>query len=64
MWSYGVGERRGVYGGLVGKPEGKKKLRRPRCRWENNIKINLEDIGQGAWTGLMWLKTGKTGRLL
>jgi len=49
---------------FVGKPEGKRKIGRPRCRWENNIKVNLEDIGQGAWTGLMWLKIWKTGRFL
>ena len=58
MWSY-EGETKIVCGVLVGKTEVKRKLGRPRCRWENNTKINLEDIGQGAWTGLMWLKTGK-----
>jgi len=58
----GWGERGGVYGGLVGKPEGKRKLGRPGCRWENHIKINLKDLGQGALTGVKWLKIGKTGR--
>jgi len=53
MWSYG-GETKIVCGVLVGKTEGKRKLGRPRCRWENNIKISLEDIGQRAWTGGMW----------
>jgi len=38
----GMGEGRGVYRVLVGKPEGKKPLGRPRCRWEDNIKIDLE----------------------
>ena len=49
-----MGERRGVYGGLVGKPEGKRELGRSGCRWENNIKINLEDLGQGSmnWSEL------------
>ena len=35
------GERRGVYRVLVGKPEGKRPLERPRCRWEDNIKMDL-----------------------
>jgi hypothetical protein len=34
-----MGEGRGVYRVLVGKPEGKRPLWRPRCRWEDNIKI-------------------------
>jgi len=58
------GGRKGVYGGLVEKPEGKRKLGRPGCRRENNIKINLEDIGQGALTGVTWLLIGKTERFL
>jgi len=36
-----MGERRGVYRVLVGKPEGKKPLVRPRCRWEDNIKMGI-----------------------
>jgi len=36
-----MGERRGVYRVLVGKPEGKRPLRKPRCRRENNIKIGF-----------------------
>jgi hypothetical protein len=35
------GGRRGIYRVLMGKPEGKRPLRRPRCRWEDNIKMNL-----------------------
>jgi hypothetical protein len=46
-----MGERRGVYRALVGKPEGRRPLGRPRRRWENNIKINLWEVGWGAWTG-------------
>jgi hypothetical protein len=45
-----------VYRVLVGKPEGKKPLGRPRRRWEDNIKMDLKDVGYGAWTGLSWLK--------
>jgi len=40
-----MGERRGVYRVLVGKPEGKRQLRRPRHRWEDNIKRDLKDVG-------------------
>ena len=41
-----MGERRGVYRGLVGKQEGKRPLGRPRCRWEDNIKINIQEVGR------------------
>jgi hypothetical protein len=37
-------EGRGVYGVLVGRPEGKRPLGRPRCRWEDNIKLDLREI--------------------
>jgi len=43
-----VGERRGVYRVLVGKPEEKRPLGRPRRRWEDNIKVNLQDVGCGG----------------
>jgi hypothetical protein len=39
-----MGERRGAYRALVGKPEGRKPFERPRCRWENNIKMDLREI--------------------
>jgi hypothetical protein len=42
-----MGERRDVYRVLVGRPEGKKPLGRPRRRWEDNIKMNLEEFGCG-----------------
>jgi hypothetical protein len=44
----------GRRGGLVGKPEGKRPLGRPRRRWENNIKLDLEYMGWGSikWTDL------------
>ena len=47
-------EGRGVHKVLVGKPEGKRPLGRPRCRWENNIKMDLEELGRGCgdWTEL------------
>jgi hypothetical protein len=43
-----MGERRGVYRVLVGKPEGKTPLGRPRCRWEDNIQIDLQEVGCGC----------------
>ena len=41
-------ERRGIYRVLVGKPEGKRPLGRPRRRLEDNIKIDLEEVGRGC----------------
>jgi len=40
-----MGERRGLYGVLVGKPEGKRPLGRHRRRWENNINMDLQEVG-------------------
>jgi hypothetical protein len=40
-----IEERRGVYGFLEGKTEGERLLGRPRCRWENNIKMDLQEVG-------------------
>ena len=40
-------EGRGVHKVLVGKPEGKRPLGRPRRRWENNIKMDLQEVGRG-----------------
>jgi len=42
-----LGDRRGVFKVLVGKHEGKKPFRRPRCRWEDNIKMDLQEVGCG-----------------
>ena len=41
-------EGRGVHRVLVGKPEGKRPLGRPRCRWEDNIKMDLQEVGRGC----------------
>jgi hypothetical protein len=40
---------REVHRVLVGKPEGKRPLGRPRRRWENNIEIHLQEVGGGSW---------------
>ena len=42
-------EGRGLQKVLVGKPEGKRPLGRPRCRWEDNIKMDLQEVGKGLW---------------
>jgi hypothetical protein len=42
--------RRGAYRVLMGKLEGKRSLGRPRHRWENNIKVDLKEVGCGVWT--------------
>jgi hypothetical protein len=42
-----MGERRGVYRVFVGMPEGKRPLGRPRHRWEDNVKMNLQEMGWG-----------------
>ena len=40
-----MGERRGVYRVLVGKPEGKRPFGRPRLNWDDNIKMDLQEVG-------------------
>jgi hypothetical protein len=54
----------GAYRVLVGKTEGKRSLGRPRRRWEDNIKMNLQEVRWGAWIGLIWLMIGTGGGLL
>jgi len=44
-----MGEDRGVHRMLVGKPEGKRPLGRPRRRWEDNIKMDLQKVGGRSW---------------
>jgi hypothetical protein len=58
-----MGERRGVYRVLVGKPEGKRPLGRRRHKWEDNIRMDLQEVGCGCVdrTGLGWLRIGTGG---
>jgi hypothetical protein len=58
------GEKRGAYRILVGTSEGRRPLGRPRHRWEDNITMDLQEVGWGAWTGLSWLRIGTGGELL
>jgi hypothetical protein len=50
MW-----ERRGAYRVMVGKPEGKRSLGRPRRRWGGYIKVDLQEVRSETWPGLIWL---------
>jgi hypothetical protein len=60
-----MGEKRNAYRLLVGKPEGKRPLGRPRRRWVDNIKDGSWRGGMGVmWTGLVWLRIGTGGELL
>jgi hypothetical protein len=56
-----MGEERKVYKVLVGKPEGKRPLGRPRRRWKDGIRMDLREIGLG---GVDWTRTGTGGGLL
>ena len=56
-----MGEERGAYSFLVGKPEGKRPLGRPRRRWVDNIRMDLQEVCVGMWTGLGWPRIGTGG---
>jgi hypothetical protein len=56
-----MGEERGVHRVLVGKPEGKRPLGRPRHRWEDNSKMDVEEDGGVVVTGWSWLRIVGTG---
>jgi hypothetical protein len=47
-----MGEGRGAYRILVGRPEGRRPLGRPRHRWEDNIKMDLQEV---EWEGVDWI---------
>jgi hypothetical protein len=59
-----MGVMRNAYKVLVGKPEGKRPLGRSRRKWEDNIKMNLREIGWGGMDWLTWLRIETSGRLL
>jgi len=55
-----MGDRRGAYRFLMGRPDGKRPLGKPRPRGEDNIKMDLQDVGwREALTGLFWIRMGK-----
>jgi hypothetical protein len=55
------GEETGVYRVLMGKPEGKRQLGRPRRRWEGNIRMDLQEMDVVVRTELGWLRIGTGG---
>jgi hypothetical protein len=59
-----MGEERKVYKVLVGKPEGKRPLGRPRRRCYDGIRMDLRETGLGVWIGFDCLRTGISGGLL
>jgi hypothetical protein len=52
---------RRLYRVLLEKPEGKRLLGRPRCRWRGNIEMYYIEVGLGRWTGFIWLRIGASG---
>jgi len=70
MWRVGM-KREGMYRVLVGKPEGRRPLGRPRRRWVGNIRMDLQEVGCGYidWIGLaqdrdMWRRACECGNKL
>jgi hypothetical protein len=59
-----MGEERRMYRVLMGKPEGKRPLGRPRRRWEDGIKMEFREMGCGVWSGFTWLRIGAGSGLL
>jgi len=59
-----IGEKKSAYKILVGKPDGRSLLGRPRHRWEDNIRSGLREIRWKMWNGCNWLKTEIRGGLL
>jgi hypothetical protein len=59
-----MGEGKGVCEVSVGRPECKRPLGRPRRRWQNNIKMDVREIGIGRATGFGWPRIGSNGGLL
>jgi hypothetical protein len=59
-----MGEGRGVYRVLVGRPEGKRPLVRPRHKWEDNIKMDLRAVGVDGTNWFGWPRIGFSGGFL
>jgi hypothetical protein len=57
-------DKRNAYRVLVGTPEGKRTLGRPRYKWADNIKMDLRKYDGVVWTELIWLSIGTSGGLL
>ena len=66
-WARGVtrmGDRKCLYRFLLGRPEGRKPFGRPKHRWEDNIKMDLRELGWGGWIQFFWLMTEIGGERL
>ena len=59
-----MGEGRGAYRVLVGEPEGKRPLGKPRRRWEDNIKMDLQEVGRGCGEWMELAQDRDRGRAL
>jgi len=59
-----ISERRDTYRGLVWRHESKRPLERHMHRWDGNIKTDLQEVGLGPSTALVWLRIGTGGGLL
>jgi hypothetical protein len=59
-----MGKMRSGYKILVGKPEGKSPLGRPRLKWEDNIRLYFREIGWEVWNGFIWLRIWASSGLL
>jgi hypothetical protein len=59
-----MGERRIIYRGFPGKPEGKAPLGTPKRKLVDNNKIGLQGVGCGVWIGSSWLRIGTAGKHL
>jgi hypothetical protein len=59
-----MGTMRNTYKIMVGNPEGKRPLGRPRRRWDDNIKMDLRENGWRVWIGFICLRIGTSGGLL
>jgi hypothetical protein len=55
---------RNAYKILVGKPEGKAPLGKPKRRWEDNIRLDVKEMCGKVWTGCIWLRIGTSDGLL
>jgi hypothetical protein len=59
-----IGGRRDAHKMWMGRLEERRPFGRPRRRWEDAIKMDLQEVGWGAWTGLIWVRIGTGGGLL
>jgi len=62
--SHAWGRREGQTQGLVGRSEGKRPLGKPRRRWEDDIRMDLQEMRWGAWSGFTWHRIRTGGGLL